>query len=203
MKTSTTEYSAYTDQELVTLLKQTDKAAYTEIYERYAMMIYYKVNQMLRDEESAKDLVQDVFTTLWSRADSIHHADNLAGFLYIAAKNRVFKLIEKGRVRNDYLASIASYITESTDETAEVLDERELMGIVAQEIAKLPEKMRAVFELSRIENLSHREIAGRLGISEKTVKTQVHNALTILRTRLSDYGSYSIIILALFRGDRF
>ncbi|HMI01568.1 MAG TPA: hypothetical protein VK541_03755 [Pedobacter sp.] len=54
-------YSAYTDQELVALLKQGDKHAFEEVYPRYGMMIYFKVNQMLRDEEAAKDLVQDVF----------------------------------------------------------------------------------------------------------------------------------------------
>lgn len=198
-----TDYNGYTDQKLVVLLQEADRAAYTELYKRYAMMVYYKVNQMLRDEDSAKDVVQDVFIALWNNADSLLNANNLAGFLYVAARNRVFKLIEKGRVRNDYLNSIASYLADTTNETVDELDERELMGIIIQEIAKLPEKMRAVFELSRIENLSHKEIAERLGISEKTVKTQVHNALTILREKLTGYGSYSIIVLALFREGRF
>ncbi|MGJ1266917.1 RNA polymerase sigma-70 factor [Sphingobacterium spiritivorum] len=170
--------------------------AYTELYNRYAMVLYYKVNHMLRDEESAKDLVHDIFTSLWDRKELIKHGDNLAGYLYISARNRVFKFIEKGKIRNNYLLSIASYLTNSSNETYELLDERELMVMLVQEIGKLPKKMRTVFELSRFENLTHREIALKMGITEKTVKTQVHNALTILRNKLKNYGNLAFIMLA-------
>ncbi|MGJ1430492.1 RNA polymerase sigma-70 factor [Sphingobacterium spiritivorum] len=187
----------YSDQDLILLLNKSDVNAYTEIYNRYAMMVYYNVNQILRDEESSKDVVQDVFTSLWDKKEVIMHGENLAGYLYVSCRHRVFKLLEKGKVRNNYLLSIASYFTDNGNQTYELLDERELMGIVVEEIAKLPQKMRVVFELSRLENLTHREIAVKLGISEKTVKTQVHNALTILRLKLKNYGSYGILILLL------
>ncbi|SUJ27375.1 RNA polymerase sigma factor [Sphingobacterium spiritivorum] len=161
------KYRNHSDQKLIMLLKKSDVNAYTEIYSRYAMMIYYKVNQMLRDEESARDLVQDIFTSLWDKKEIIQHGDNLPGYLYIAAKRRVFKLIEKGKVRANYLSSIADYFLYSSNNMSELLDERELMAIIVEEISKLPKKMRAVFELSRMENLTHHEIAIKLGISEK------------------------------------
>jgi len=189
-------YHTYTDQYLISLIKQGDREAFAEIYDRYGMMIYYKVNQMLRDEESAKDVVQDVFMNLWSNAERVKEEANLPGYLYISSRNRVFNLIEKGKTRSDYLSSIASYSHEASTETMDKLDERELMGVIAREIAKLPSKMREVFELSRLEGLSHSEIAARLGISEKTVKTQVHNALDILKSRLKAYGSGGLIIIA-------
>ena len=59
-----------------------------------------------------------------------------------------------------------------------------VLRIIENEIANMPGKMREIFELSRKSHLSHREIAETLGISEKTVKNQVNNALKILRTRL-------------------
>lgn len=192
-------YSTHTDQELTTLLREGDRKAFAELYERYGMMIYYKVNQMLRDEESAKDLVQDLFMAIWTNPTQLKPGANLPGYLYVAARNRVFNLIEKGKTRNDYLKSIAVYAQEASTETMDKLDEQELMGIVAMEIAKLPAKMQQVFELSRIQNLSHQEIAAQLGISEKTVKTQVHNALHILRAKLGGYSAYGIIIMAFFR----
>ena len=188
-------YSNYTDQHLITLLKQGDRGAFAEIYERYGMVIYYKINQMLRDEESAKDVVQDVFMNLWSNSEQVKEEANLPGYLYVSSRNRVFNLIEKGKTRSDYLSSIASYADEASTDTMDKLDARELMSIIAKEIAKLPPKMRQVFELSRIESLSHSEIAERLGISEKTVKTQVHNALEVLKRRLKTYGSNGLLIL--------
>jgi len=188
-------YKDLSDAELIALLKTADDLAFKEIYERYGMMIYYKTNQMIRDEETAKDLVQDVFLSLWTHTDQVKEEANLAGYLYVSARNRVFNLIEKGKTKNDYLSMIAQHLTEASNETVEKLDEKELMGIVRMEIAKLPLKMREVFELSRLEDLSHKEIALRLGISEKTVKTQVHNALQILKEKLSTYGPYGILVL--------
>jgi len=68
------------------------------------------------------------------------------------------------------VSSISKYAVEASTETMDKLDERELMAIIVLEIAKLPVKMRQVFEMSRLENLSHKKIAEKLGISEKTVK---------------------------------
>lgn len=181
-------YPTLTDPELVTLLNEGNHSAFAEIYERYGMMIYYKVNQMLRDEEAAKDVVQDVFTSLWAKSALLKAESNLPGYLYIASRNKVLNLIQSGNTRNDFLKSIAKYMTEVSTETMDAIDERELMSVIAQEISKLPDKMKHVFELSRLENLSHKEIALQLGISEHTVKVQVHNALVILRDKLSNYG---------------
>ncbi|MNI91450.1 RNA polymerase sigma factor [compost metagenome] len=75
------------------------------------------------------------------------------------------------------------------------------MLLITSEIAKLPAKMREVFELSRLEDLSHREIAERLNISESTVKKQVQNALKILKARLSHYNSLGIMLLIFLRGS--
>lgn len=62
---------------IITLLKQGDKTAFAEIYDRYGMMLYFKVNQMLRDEDSAKDLVQDVFLDLWLNPAQVKEESNL------------------------------------------------------------------------------------------------------------------------------
>ncbi|WP_233260621.1 sigma-70 family RNA polymerase sigma factor [Pedobacter sp. HMWF019] len=62
--------------------------------------------------------------------------------------------------------------------------EKQLQFVIDREIAGLPEKMREVFLMSRVSNLSHKEIAAQLGISEQTVSTQIKRALKILRSRL-------------------
>ena len=69
--------------------------------------------------------------------------------------------------------------------TDETIREKELKGIIEREIASLPAKMRAVFEMSRNENLSYKEIAEELCISDKTVKKQINNAIKILRKKIN------------------
>jgi DNA-directed RNA polymerase specialized sigma24 family protein len=68
-----------TDEELIVLLKQGNGGSFTEIYQRYSMTVYYRVNQLLRDSEAAKDIVQELFMTLWDKADHINDDANLAG----------------------------------------------------------------------------------------------------------------------------
>lgn len=176
--------SVCTDTELVALLKQGNEGAFAEIYERYSMKIFYQVYHVLQDEEEAKDLVQDLFITLWRKPERLHVDVNLGGYLYISARNRVFKVIRKQRVQRDYLSSIASFITDVCTETLDSVDERELRKLIQQEIDRLPPKMKEVFELSRNEHLSHKEIGEKLNISTHTVKKQVHNALNTLRLKL-------------------
>ena len=190
-------YSEFTDSELIRLLKDRNHEAFAEIYNRYAVLMFYKVNQMLRDEEPSKDLVQDLFVALWDKSELIEENNNLAGYLYIGARNRVLKFIQRNKLKNDHIASLAKYASEISLETIQDIDERELKTIVQREIDNLPPKMRVIFEMSRKDNLSHAEIAGKLGLSDHTVKKQVNNALKILRSKLSIYAPLGLIIIEL------
>ena len=193
------DYKALSDAELTALLKQADERAFTEIYRRYAMIVYYRVNQMLRDTEASKDIAQEIFLTLWDKANNIQDNVNLAGYLYVAGRNRVLTLIEKGKVRNDYIASIAKFATEASMATLEEIDERAIAALIEKEIQNLPAKMREVFELSRNANLSHREIADKLNISDKTVKKQINNAIKILKPKLTAVAPAGMVLLELLK----
>lgn len=187
-------FPGYSDQDLVVRLKAGDESAFTEIYSRYSMLLYYQANQMLRDEEAAKDLVQDLFLTIWKNSDQIMADANLAGYFYVAIRNRVFKLIEKGKTRNDYLGSIAAYASEISTDTMDAIDEKELKVIIEAEIERLPPRMKEVFELSRKGHFTHQQIAERLGISDKTVKKQINKAIKVIRMRLDCTFPFEVII---------
>jgi RNA polymerase sigma-70 factor (ECF subfamily) len=70
------------------------------------------------------------------------------------------------------------------NQTEELINFTELDNSLKTELEQLPPRCKQVFELSRFENLSHKEIAGRLGITTKTVEVQIHKALVVLRNRL-------------------
>lgn len=176
-------YSNFSDEELTVLLKQEDQGAFTEIYNRYWAEMYYHTFRMLRDEDSSKDVVQDVFSTLWLKSASLNVSTKLSGHLYISVRNKVLNLVAQNKVRNDYLSSVAGFITESTND-ASIFDEQQILDIVEAEIQKLPPRMKEIFELSRKDNLSHKEIAKKLNLSDQTVKKQVQNALKIIKNRL-------------------
>lgn len=191
------EYKAYTDQQLVVLLKEGKQGAFTEIYDRYWALMYIHVYKMLRDKEETKDLLQDVFSSLWLKSSELKVETKLSGHLYLSARNRVFNLIQRNKVKSDYLGSIAMFLSEAGTETMEKLNEKDLINVIESEIKNLPEKMREIFELSRKKNLTHKQIAEKLNLSDQTVRKQVQNALRILRLKLNSLGVGAFCLLFL------
>lgn len=184
-------YSAYSDQELVALLKQGDRVAFTEIYNRHKGELYVYACKIVKDEELAADLVQDVLISLWDRREAVVFKSSIAAYLFTALRYKFFDWVDKQKVRADYAASFQSFIDEGEWVTDNAIAEKELMAFVEQQIEQLPDKMRAVFLLSYKENLSYKEIGQRLHISEKTAHNQGNNALKILKVKL---GMFAVLL---------
>lgn len=176
-------YSVLSDAELTSLLKKGDRQAFAEIFDRYQQVLYRHAYNWLQDAEAVRDALQDLFTVIWEKRESIN-ADNLSGYLYAAMRNRILRQINLNRHHKTYLESLADHVSSGVNVTDYLVREKQLKAVIEKEIAALPEKMREIFELSRKSHLTHAEIALQLGLSELTVKTQVKNALRILRTKL-------------------
>lgn len=178
-------YKSLNDFQLLELIKSGDADAFAEIYERYWTLILHHALKMLKDDDEAKDLVQDVFVTLWIKIDQIDPNTNIAGFLYISTRNKILNLIRHNQIKTDYLSSLANFVSEPRNSALEELSAKNLNFVIEKEIQNLPVKMREIFELSRKKFLSHKEIADVLDISDKTVKKQINNAIRILKLRLN------------------
>lgn len=177
-------YRRYTDAELMQLLKQSDSEAFTEIYNRYWMILYTHVYKMLRDEEETKDSVQEIFSKLWLRSDQLTSNENLGGYLFRSARNQVFNIIEKRQVRRNHMRSMIDYFDRKDASVVDSMDGKRIQQLIDLEIQKLPPRMRRIFELSRKDELTHQEIAEELNLSYQTVKKQVQKALKIIKPRL-------------------
>ena len=178
-------YSNFSDNELISLLKESDHSAYTEIYHRYFYLVYTHAYKKLRDEEQAKDIVQDVFAVLWFKRDFNLPNSNLAGYLFTAVRNKIFDLFAHQQVETKYTDSLKDYLNNHfSTPTDHMVREKQLKAYIEKEIQALPPKMRLIFELSRKEHLSYQEIAQQLNTSENNVSKQINNALRVLRARL-------------------
>lgn len=189
-------YKLYSDFELVDLLRADDHVAFTEIYSRYSSVVYQNTYKLLRNRAEVMDIVQEIFTGLWNRRAEMVINSNLSGYLYIAARNSVFKALAHQQVEFKYvhLFDAPTNVTRSSSDY--LIREKQLQIIIDQEIAGLPSKMREVLILSRKSFLSHKEIGQTLHISESTVKKQVNNALKILRVKLSMYLPLFVVVLS-------
>ncbi|EHQ25198.1 RNA polymerase sigma-70 factor [Mucilaginibacter paludis] len=185
------DVTSIADAELVVLLKEGHRAAFSEIYARYQGLLYIYACKIVKDEDEAEDIVQDIFIYLWSKHSQIQFNSSLSAYLYSAVRYKFFDLLDRKKVRVDYAESLGKFLDTGVAITDEYIREKELANLIEKEIARLPAKMREVFELSRKAHLSHREIAQKLNLSEKTVKNQVNNSLKELRFKL---GLFSILL---------
>jgi len=180
-------YEAISDLELSLLLKNSDAAAFSEIYRRYSAPLLVHGSNKLQDLEEAKDVVHEVFFCLWNKRAELRIHTSLSGYLYAATRNKILDRFAHSKIRSAYEQSLQKFLEQGDLITDNAIRERELRLLIEEEIAALPDKMRKVFEFSRKDSYSHREISGLLNISEETVKKQVHNALKILKMRLTAF----------------
>ncbi|WP_276088244.1 RNA polymerase sigma-70 factor [Pedobacter sp. JY14-1] len=178
-------YSAYSELELTALLQAGDRLAFTEIFNRYSPLLYKHTYNKLRNAEEAEDIVQEIFARLWSKHGEIDvQMLNLTAYLYTTARNAVFDLLRHKTHVDAYATAYTRFAEETYVETDALVRERQFAAIIEAEIAALPPKMREVFNLRRLENLSNKEIAERLGLSEHTVKDQMKKAIRTLKPKI-------------------
>lgn len=187
MGTRESKYAKHTDQKLAALLVQGDEYAYTEIFERYKVLLYKHAYRLLGDEDEANDIISDLFLALWQKRGNLNPQVSLSAYLYGSIRNRIFDLMTHQKVIARYLDSISEFIGQGHYETDERIRAKELAAIIEREVAALPPKMREVFELSRSGEFSYKEIGEMLNITEGTVKQQVHNAVKTLRLKIHSF----------------
>jgi len=183
------------DVELVGLLKQSNHKAYEEIYNRYNYLLIQHAYKKLRDEDLAKDIIQEVFTNLWVKRENELKAGNLVGYLYVCARNKILDHYGRQKIESKYISSFSEFaLNHSPANTDHLLREKDFKAYIEKEIQALPKRMRQIFELSRNEHYSHREIAEILDTNEQNVSKQIMNALKILRNRLGIYLFMMLIL---------
>jgi RNA polymerase sigma-70 factor (ECF subfamily) len=141
---------------------------------------YYYVH----DVSIAEDIVQDVFLTLWKKRSKFKSQNHLQAYLYKVTKNAALMVLRKRKIRQKFKNEQTEELAKSP---ADEFFESDLDKVYHHAIFTLPEKCRVIFCMSRIDGLTYKEIAQTLGISIKTVETQIGRALVTLRKRLSAY----------------
>ncbi len=148
------------------------------------------------DLDLAKDIVHTGFIKLWENRQTISPELSIKAYIYKIITNISLDILKYDKVKRRHV----KYIRDSTPEGALAsdygsVDFKQLEDVIEKAIAELPEQMRRIFELSRYEEMKYAEIADQLGISIKTVETQMGRALAKLRKKLSYYMIWYIIPL--------
>lgn len=188
------EYHKLDDNELTDLVRRNDEKAFAEIYQRYWTIMYMHALKMLRNEEDARDVVQELFTSFWSKSHTMTSSINLSGYLYTIVRNKVIDLIQQKNTRSGHLESLALYIENHHNKILEDLSEKEMMQALDREIEQLPGKMKVIFHMRVKQHKTYQEISEALDISDKTVKKQVSNAIKIVKPKLKGFSGWPVLL---------
>ncbi len=188
-----------TNEQLIPSLLSGDEATFENVYKHFLRPLHVYAMAMLKDEDAAKGMVQNVFLKLWERREKLSFSGSIQAYLYGAVYNECLNNIRHQKVKVIHQQHVM-YTTKDNDAGMgiELLDLKEKLQ---QALNELPEKCRTVFQLSRFEELKYQEIADQLGISIKTVEAQMGKALRILRVKLVDY--LPLLIWLLFEANNF
>lgn len=181
-------YEQASDFDLIGRISTGDELAFDEIYHRFKGVLYVHAVKMIGNQEEAKDIIQEIFIHIWTNRESLSINSTVSGYLYSIVKNKILLIFAHKKVEQRYVSSLSQFLAEGSYITDEQVREHELSQLIEKEVAELPNRMRKVFELSRDRNLSYKEIALEMNISDNTVKKQLSSALKILRTKLDLVG---------------
>lgn len=157
-----------------------------------ALVIYAKT--ILKDQNEAEDIVQQVFIIVWEKRSVIEVHTSLRAMLYKSVYNACLNRIKQLNVRNKYVADAQHTLQKvSVDEG---IQQKELQSRIENALNALPEQCGKIFKLSRFEQLKYQEIADELGISVKTVENQMGKALKIMKEHLKDYLPIVLLIMS-------
>lgn len=188
----------YSNQNLISGIKQGNVAVFEELYRRYYVFLCLIAEHIIRNPSDAEEIVSDVFTKVWNLRGTIDITTSVKSYLVKAVHNTSLNYIDKLKSENRLTDSLSrsdyELLAWDSDYPLGQIYEKEIMEILDHGIRTLPDCCREIFVLSRDGNLTYADIAKKLGISENTVKTQIKIALSRLREILKDYLVILILI---------
>lgn len=195
--------SSSSSQDLVRRIRLGDADAFESLFTRHHHALIQFSLSMVRSREFARDIVQDVFLKIWKNREQLFIHTDIRVYLFQSVRNQTLNLIERNRSRLRFEDQMeppepfqpveAVSVRPSVDrdeaeepQTEEQLARTRLIRRVWEEVARMPERRRLVFELHKRHGLSYQEISEVCDISLKTVENHIGQALLHLRDALRD-----------------
>lgn len=186
------------DNRLLELVREGNNHALTALINRYWEQLYKHIYARLRHEEDTKDILQEIFISVWKNRDTItvDIETGIKSYLFQAARYRVIDyfgrpqvIVYNGEILSDLLSE------PQTSSSHDLLVVKEMEEKVNAILDLMPERLHLPYRLSRYQHLSTREIAARLSVSEQTVKNNISITLRHLRNYMHEQNEVPIIVL--------
>ena len=188
------ENSLSDDGILLEQIAQGSEAAFNALFEKYWDKSYAEAYKRLKDADDAKDIVQEIFTHIWTNRQFLN-IKNLPAYLHVAVRNRVIKLMTRQKPVHPFF-SLMDNIPEKYSLADSNLLWKEFFSAYEALLQSLPPKRRVIFRMRYQDGLSTKDIAGQLGIKRKTIQNQLGKAIDTLKVSL--LRIFIIVFISLF-----
>ncbi|HWV64878.1 RNA polymerase sigma-70 factor [Chitinophaga sp.] len=174
-----------------------DTKAFEGLYQATVVSLSNQAFRILKDREQVKDIIQDVFTSLYLRRDELPGDVNISGYLNNAVKYKVSNQLRNKLLKENHHQVLIRQAHQQEVAQPVQLEQHELKTRIARSINTLPQKCREVFMLSYYDNLGYKAIAQEMGISVKTVEKHMSKALQVLRRELKEEHYLGMLLVAM------
>ena len=186
------------ERSLVLRLIDGNEDAFCELYAAYKNRLIYFAMRFLKSREYAEDVFQDAFTIIWQGRRFINPDASFSSYLYTIVRNRILNqlrdLVNQDKLKEQILQQAVDY----SNDTQNAILANDLKQLISCAMQQLTPRQRKIFEMSREQQMSHKEIADVLGISVNTVQESISTSLRTLRFYLKKNFMVGTDLILLF-----
>lgn len=164
-------------------LRSGSQTAFRQIYEQYSGRIYLNILKMVKAEQDATELLQEVFIKVWDKRELIDPEQSFRSYLFQIARYAVYNFIRKNKLEKQVQAYLSLHNTQLYSHVEEQLDEKQDEQWLSQTIEQLPPQRRLIYTLCKIEGKSYAEVSALLNISTSTINDHIVKATKYIKER--------------------
>lgn len=183
----------YSEKESLLLIAAGNEAAFAEFFYHTSPSILLTVQQLVKAEDIAHDLLQDVYIKAWLHRKALTEMEFPLAWLKKTATNACINYLRRTKVEANWLREVSVHLVPEKQDS--LSSEKELRHAIHEAIEQLPPQRKKIYQLSREQGLNRKAIAQELGLSEHTVKNQLVSALQSIKTFLEKKGLLALAML--------
>ena len=181
-----------------------DRHAFTILFKHYQRFVFSFSKKITRSEESAGEVVQDIFLKIWLSRETLHQVKNFGAYLNRLVRNHSLNVVRQQLQEARHAGQFTRSFSEADESTILQLDFNETNDILNQAIAELSPQQRMVYQLCHQQGLKYDEAAAQMNISSQTVNAYMKDALKKIRNHFKKHAvAYPLLILILFDKHHF
>jgi RNA polymerase sigma-70 factor, ECF subfamily len=193
-----TDIYSHSDEKLLQEIMAGDMSAFDILYSRYSKRIYKFAFSILKLQEDAENIVQDVYLNLWEKKNEIKTKASVRSYIFTIVYNSSVSVLRKKSRESQYSEYLKSIQNLEQSPVDMELEYNELNNKFNEVKEQLPERQREIYKLHRFEGLKYQEIADKMNISVNTVENHMSRALKTIREKIGNYSLAVILFCWLF-----